>query len=110
MKVARVSVENLPDRLGEDITPAGCVAIYPDNIILHFLKLHVFFCCLNLFLTLRFVHVMQSYILSLIYRSTHVQDVILGLLRNCWKKEGVFYYNAVMSIFAALFHVLFVFV
>lgn len=32
-----------------------------------------------------------------VYRSIHVQDVILGLLRNCWKSGGVFYYYAVIS-------------
>lgn len=45
----------MSDRLGEDISPAGCVAIYPDIIVLHLLKLK-FFCVLNLFLTLTFVH------------------------------------------------------
>lgn len=46
---------------------------------------------------------MHSYI-WFVHRSTPVQDVILGLLRNCSNREGMFYYN--MGVFSLLSYLL----
>lgn len=41
------------------------------------------------FLTIREWHYVFAHTTVLFYRSIHVQDVSQGLLKNCWKKEGV---------------------
>lgn len=66
--------------------------------ILHLLKLK-YFCFLKyVFKTELCVCYLFFFLSFFVYRSTHVQDVILGLLRNCWKRGGVFYYNAVIAL------------
>lgn len=80
----------------EDLSGSGYVEFILQRICVTSSKFKIFLlfksCSFFFFFKLSVECVMHS-LIWFVHRSTPVQDVILGLLRNCSNRGGVFYYN-----------------